>query len=55
MLSLQRYFLFDFFLDLVESLQEELLDLRPLVEDDLGQRPHILELLVAGPDCLLKG
>ena len=42
--SLNRNFLPDFFLDLLEGLQKELLNLRPLIEHDLRQSSYIFKL-----------
>lgn len=44
MLSLDSDLLSDFFLDLLESFQKELLDLRSLIEHDLSKGSDVLEL-----------
>lgn len=54
MLSLNSYLLSDFFLNLFQGLEEELLYFRPLVEHNLRQSPYILELAILLPQILLQ-
>ena len=46
MFLLEDILLADFFFDLLKGFKEELLDFTPLVENNLGERPDISQLLI---------